>query len=223
MAQKLFLDPSEYVVPPIVGVCVPLEEHAETLGPVDPTFPGTRCVFGVLAYWLENVQDEAARDLDRFDRDAAYRENLARLNLLTYLIDHRDPRDANFLIAKDPERPRVFSIDNGLAFGGFQNPFTFVYGDWGDVRVPALARVDVERLRGAKHADFERLAVVAQFAIRDGMLVAVPPGPPLPEDEPVRVSEGIVQFGLTRKEIDAMESRTRKLLERVDSGEVELF
>ena len=222
-AQKLFLDPSEYVVPPIAGICVPLEEHAETLGPVEPTFPGTSCVFGVLAYWLENVQEEGARDMDRFDRDPAYRDSLARLNLFTHLIDHRDPRDANFLIAKDPDRPRVFAIDNGLAFGGFENPFTFVYGDWGDIRVPALARVDVERLRSAKRADFERLAVVAQFAIRDGMLIAVAPGPPLSEDEPVRVSEGIVQFGLTRKEIDGMEFRVRKPLERVDAGEVDRF
>ncbi len=66
------------------------------------------------------------------------------------------------------------------------------------------------------------LAVVAQFAIRDGMLIAVPPGPPLPEDEPVRVSEGIVQFGLTWKEIDGMEFRVGKLLERLDAGEVDL-
>ena len=65
--------------------------------------------------------------------------------------------------------------------------------------------------------------MVAQFAIRDGILVAVPAGPPLSENESVRVSEEMVQFGLTRREIDAMESRARELLERVDSGEVELF
>ena len=209
-AQKLFLDPADYVVPPIAGICVPLDVHAEALGPVDPTFAGTRCVFGVLAYWLEDVQDDGARDLDRIDRDPAYRDSLARLNLFTYLIDHRDPRDANFLIAKDPKRPRIFAIDNGVAFSGFQNPFTFVYGDWGDILVPALRRADVERLRKASRADFERLAVVAQFAIRDGMLVAVLPGPPLSANESVRVSDEIVQLGLTRKEIDAMERRDRR-------------
>ena len=222
-AQKLFLDPADYVVPPIAGVCVPLELHTEALGPVDPTFPGTRCVFGVLAYWLENVHDDAARDLARVDRDPVYRDHLARLNLFTYLIDHRDPRDANFLIAKDPKRPRVFAIDNGLAFSGFQNPFVFYYGDWGDIRVPALRRADVERLRTARRADFERLAVVAQYAIRDGMLMSVPPGPPLAEDRSVRVGDGVIQFGLTRAEIDAMESRVRTLLERVDAGEVDLY
>ena len=166
-AQKLFLDPADYVVPPIAGICVPLEEHAETLGAVDPTFPGTRCVFGVLAYWLEDVQDDGARDMDRIDRDPAYRDSLARLNLFTHLIDHRDPRDSNFLITRDPQRPRVFAIDNGLAFGGFQNPFTFYYGDWGEIRVPALRRADVERLRKARPADFERLAkpTIGDFAL----------------------------------------------------------
>ena len=222
-AQKLFLDPPEYVVPPVAASCVPLERHAETLGPVRATFPGTRCVFGVLAYWLEGVQDQGARDLERIDRDPAYRDSLARLNLFTYLIDHRDPRGANFLVTKDPERPRVFAIDNGVAFSGFQNPFTFVYGDWGDILVPALRRADVERLRKASRADFERLAVVAQFAIRDGMLVAVLPGPPLSANESVRVSDEIVQLGLTRKEIDAMERRVLDLLERLDAGEVDLY
>ena len=82
-AQKLFLDPSDYVVPPIAGICVPLERHAETLGPVDPTFPDTDCVFGVLAYWLEGVQDEGARDMNRIDGDPLYRDSLARLNLFS--------------------------------------------------------------------------------------------------------------------------------------------
>ena len=43
------------------------------------------------------------------------------------------------------------------------------------------------------------------------------------EDESVRVSDEIIQFGLTREEIDAMESRVRTLLKRVDAGEVELY
>ncbi len=55
------------------------------------------------------------------------------------------------------------------------------------------------------------------------MLVAVLPGPPLSANESVRVSDEIVQLGLTRKEIDALERRVLDLLERVDAGRIELF
>lgn len=221
--QQLFLEPSEYVVPPTVGDCIPVEEHRRKIRDVAPTFPDTRCVFGVMAYWLQNVTDDRARDLDRFHGDSAYRASLARLNLLTYLIDHRDSRDANFLRSTDPDRPRVFAVDNGLAFGGFKNPFTIFIGDWSEIRVPALPRAQIERLRAVTRGDLDRLAVVEQYQNREGMLVAVPPTGPLAENEAVRASESVVQFGLTRKEIDGVEARLRELLERVDAGEIELF
>jgi len=59
--------------------------------------------------------------------------------------------------------------------------------------------------------------------IRDGLLIPVPPSEPLSADDPVRVSGEIVQFGLTRKEIDRMEERIHKLIERVDAGKIALF
>jgi hypothetical protein len=220
--QKLFLDPDEYVVPPTIGVCMPLEQHAAAMGEVPATFPDTRCVFGVMSYWLENVTPDGARDLQRADRDEPYRANLERLNMLTYLIGHRDPRDANFLVSKDPARPRVFAVDNGLAFGGFRNPFTFWYGDWGKIRVPRLPRPAVERLRALTRADLDRLAVIAQYENRDGVLTDVPAGAPLSQDDPVRVSGDVVQLGLTRQEIDALEARVHKLVEQVDAGEIGL-
>jgi hypothetical protein len=50
-----------------------------------------------------------------------------------------------------------------------------------------------------------------------------PPGEPLDEENEFRVQGGMVQLGLNREQIDAMEERIRKLLERVDAGEIELF
>jgi hypothetical protein len=221
--QELFLEPSEYVVPPTVGRCIPVEKHRGKIADRAPTFAGTRCVFGVMAYWLQNVTDEDARDMDRFRRDGAYRASLAHLNLLTHLIDHRDSRGANFLRSTDPRRPRVFAVDNGLAFGGFKNPLTIFMEDWSKIRVPALPRAQIEKLRGVRRDDLDRLAVVAQYENREGMLVTVPPTEPLAEDEGVRAAGSIVQLGLTRREIDGIEARLRRLLERVDSGEIELF
>jgi len=221
--QELFLEPSEYVVPPTIAGCIPLEEHRRMIGDAAPTFADTRCVFGVTAYWLQNATDDSARDLDRFRRDEAYRASLAKLNLLTYLIDHRDSRDANFLRSTDPDRPRVFTVDNGLAFGGLKNPLTIFMEDWAEIRVPALPGAQIEKLRAVTRADLGRLGVVAQYENREGVLVAVPPTGPLDEDEAVRISGSIVQLGLTREEIDGIAARLRRLLERVDAGEIGLF
>ena len=222
-AQKLFLDEAEYVVPPTVMHCMPLQKHGRSLGEVEPTFPGTGCAFGIFAYWLEHATPEGALDLDRSRSDPLYRDALARLNLLTYLIGHRDPKDPNFLVSKDPDRPRVFTIDNGLAFSGYKNLLSFYYGDWSKIRVPMLRRLDVERLRGLTPTDIEKLGVVAEFAIEDGVFIGIEPGEPLDWGEPVRVSGDTVQFGLTRKEVDAIADRLRELLERVDAGKIETY
>jgi hypothetical protein len=223
--QKLFLDPGEYVVPPTVARCIPVTLHREEIAHETPTFPATECIFGLAAYWLQNVTSENARDLNRFEGNFAYRESLAKLNLLTHLIDQRDSREANFLRSTDPDRPRVFSIDNGLAFGGFKNPFAVLgfIPDWAEIQVPALPRSHVERLRGITRADLDRLAVVAQFENREGLLVPAPAGEPAAEDAGVRVVGTRVQLGLTREEIDGVELRLRRLLERIDRGEIELF
>jgi hypothetical protein len=223
--QKLFLDPDEYVIPPTVVFCVPLAQHSAEIADKSPTFPGTECVFGLAAYWLQNVTPEETRDLHRFERDEAYRATLAKLNLVTHLIDQRDCRKANFLRSTDPDRPRVFSVDNGLAFGGFKNPFTVMgfIPDWSEIQVPTLPRSHVDRLRRITRADLDRLAVVAQFENREGLLVRVPAGEPEADDEGVRVVGTTVQLGLTRREIDGIEERLRHLLERVDREDIGLF
>jgi hypothetical protein len=223
--QKLFLQPDEYVVPPSVALCIPLARHRAEIGPARPTFRGTDCVFGLAAYWLENVTSKGARDLARFERDPAYRRSLATLNLVTYLIDQRDSREANFLCSTDPDRPRLFSIDNGLAFGGFKNPFAVIgfIDDWSELQVPALPRSPIERLRSVTRADLDQLRVVAEFERRDGMLVRVPPGPPSSGDGGVRVGDSAIQLGLTPGEIDGIERRLAQLLARIDRGEIALF
>jgi hypothetical protein len=224
-AQRLFLDPDEYVVPPTIARCVDEEVHTRRIGHEAATFDDTRCVFGLLAYWLENVTPEGARDLDRFEVDAGYRRSLAHLSLLTYLIDHRDSRKANFLVSTDPNRPRVFAIDNGLAFGGFKNPFTYgpFMKDWGKLQVKRLPREGIDRLGALSREDLDAMAVVAQFENRDGLLVEVAPGEPLDPDSEVRVQGGIVQLGLTRAQIDAMQKRIHTLLDGVDAGDIEPF
>ena len=222
--QTLFLEPEHYVVPPGIGECIPLDYHERVIGPAVQSFDGADCVYGLLAYWVENVTLDDARDLARFETDEKYARSLAYLNLLCHLIDHRDSRDANFLVAVDPERPRVFGIDNGLAFGGFRNPFTPFLMNFAKLHVGRLPRDAIERLRRLTRADLDAsLSVIDQFEIRAGQLVAVEPTAPLDVESGVRRQGDVVQFGLTRREIDGVEKRLIELLERIDDGEIALF
>jgi hypothetical protein len=221
--QRLFLDPDEYVVPPSVGHCFPLEYYRMHAGGGQPTFAGADCVFGVLTYWVDDLTSHGARDTERFKRDPAYARNLANMNLLTYLIDHRDTRDGNFMVGTDPDNPRVFSIDNGLAFSGLRNPLAWFVRDWSNIQVPALPREQIERLRKITRADLDKLSVIAQYRVVGGELERMPPSEPFAREDGVRRSGDIIQLGLTTGEIDHIAHRLQALLERVDAGKIPLF
>ena len=224
--QKILFAPDEYVVPPTVGRCIPVEQYDREVSERHrrPTFPGAGgCVFGVLSYWLEDVEELGGFSRERFGRDRRYRERVVALNVFAYVIDHRDARKSNFLVAKDENDPRMFAIDNGLAFSGLRNPAMYFVHNWSELRVPALSRSLVERLRRVTRADLDRLAVVSQFELRDGQLVPVTPTAPLVPADGVRVRGDTVQLGLTTEEIDGVERRLRQLLGKVDTRQVAVF
>jgi hypothetical protein len=146
------------------------------------------------------------------------------MNLLTYLIDHRDTRPSNFLISTDKAHPRTFAIDNGLAFSGFRNPLAaFTKINWAKIIVPALPRKQLERLRKLTPHELDTLLTVAQYSVTPHGLVEVPPTPPLVESKGVRREGNVIQFGLTRHEVDSIATRLKTLLERVDRGEIKVF
>jgi hypothetical protein len=223
--QKLFLDADDYVVPPSVGRCIPSELHAMQIGGEKKTFDGSDCVFGVLTYWVENLTDDHVFDKRRFNRDPAYRKTIANMNLLTYLIDHRDTRRANFMISKDDDRPRAMVVDNGLAFSGMRNPIASFLPkkDWSRLIVPALPREQIDRLRRVTRADLDKLSVVSQLVIDGGQIDEVTPAASFDAHKGVRRAGNVIQIGLTNSEIDGIERRLKELLQRVDKGEVTLF
>ena len=223
--QRLFLDPADYVVPPTVGRCFAVARYAANFGSEeDETFEGAGCVFGLMAYWLQNVTWDDVYDAARFERDPKYRRALANLNLLTYLMDHRDSRKSNFLISSDPKRPRAFAVDNGLAFGGLKNPVT-IFGarDWSDLFVSRVPRAGIERLRKVTRAQLDALGVVAQYQLATGAMTRMTATANLDREEGVRREGTIVQFGLNEDEVDAIAERLAALLANVDAGRVTLF
>jgi hypothetical protein len=114
-------------------------------------------------------------------------------------------------------------IDNSTNFGTI--PYNYFAHNWNIIRVAALRKASIDRLRKVKRADLDSLGVVAQLEKdnNDGIFYNVSPGANLDPEEPVRIRVGIIQFGLTKSQIDDVWERLQELLEEVDSGEIPLF
>jgi len=221
--QQLFLDPAEYVVPPTAARCIDLATYGPINSHPQPTFPDTRCVFGVLAAWLQHIETpDDALESERFSRDLRYAYSFGNVNIFTYLIAHRDASVTNFVISTDPNNPQLFSIDNGIAFSGML--YNFFVPQFDHIVVGGLPQRTVDRLRRLTPTDFERLGAIDELrAGADGVLRSVPPSANADPDEGTRLFANGIQLGLTRSEIDAMKRRWHQLLDRIDRGELPTF
>jgi hypothetical protein len=220
LVQRLFLDENDYVVPTTALRCIPLETYGAIRADAKPSVEGSRCVLGVLSAWLKDVDaPDPFFDRERFTRDERYARGLADLNLLTYLIDHRDGKRSNLLVSTDASAPRSFSVDNGISFGSF--PWNMEATNWNEIHVPWLRRKSVDRLRGVDEAKLAGLAVVAELAPDgNGILQLRKPGENMVPHHGVRKKDGRVQFGLTGAEIGKLHGRIKDLLRRVDEGKL---
>ena len=219
--QKLFLSEPDYVVPPTILRVFDAGWYKAIKEDSRPTFGNTNSVVAVLQYWLTAVRGDSVFDLKRFEHDSAYARHLGNLNILTYLIKHNDANAGNVLISTVAVNPRMFSVDNGVAFGIEESDRGT---DWRDLRVPRVPAYTVERLRKITRADLDRiLGTIAEYEIKDKQLVPVTPGENLSRARGVRKKDDHVQFGLTKLEIDGVESRLKSLLKRVDEGKLKTF
>lgn len=223
LVQRWFLAPRDYVVPATTMRCIPLDAYKRFDPSPAATVPGTTCVLGMVSLWVQHVKvPDALYEPDRFVTDPNYAYHLADFNLLAYLIEHRDGRPGNILVSDDPGDRHVFAIDNGISFGGLI--YNFLTTNWDTIRVPALRRETVEKLRHLDHRELEALRVVAELrADRRGVLQPVPPGRVMDPERGVRIDGSRVQLGLTTAEIDAVSRRITALLERVERGELPVF
>jgi hypothetical protein len=219
--QKLFLEEDSWVVPPSVVRCI--DRTKLRLIADAKILKGTRCVLSTLSYWVQDVTNKGTFDEPRLATDPPYRLNFSRLNLVTHLIGHRDTRDANFLMASDPRRPRLLSVDNGLAFSGLVfNPIAWFQHDWADLLVDEFPRSTIERIRKIRRVDLNGLLAVAHLRQLGDMVLHVSPAAPFDEDEGVRFRPGEIQLGLTRDELDGIEERRAALLTRIDDPDDDL-
>ena len=219
--QKLFLDEAEFVVPPTIIRSVPLSFYRTMQSDIVPTFSQASSVVVVLQYWLTQVQPFARHDNERFDSDSVYARHVANTNIFSYLIKHSDSNAGNFLISTVESNPRVFAVDNGVAFGHEASDRGTA---WRELRVKRVPARTIERLRKVTREDLDRtLGVVAQFEVRNGELVAVAPGENLSPGRGVRNTKTVIQFGLSRSEIEGVETRIERLLKRVDEGKLPTF
>jgi hypothetical protein len=137
------------------------------------------------------------------------------------LIRHSDSNVGNFLISQNAANPRVFSVDNGVAFNSPPSDRGYY---WRSMRVRRLPAHTVERLRSITREDLDRtLGVLVEFEVSDGLLVPVEPGDNMGAGRGVRRSRDRIQFGLSSREIGGIENRIRDLLRQVDSGRIEVF
>ena len=237
--QKLYLDEQEYVVPPTAPHCFPLGEYREKVDrKARASFRDTDCVYGILSYWLEDVQSLAAarkagwfhgargHALDRklFAANQTYRDSIASVNLFTYVIAHADSHAANFVITRDRDEPFVYSIDNSLSLGLAVNARLAREDDWSRLKVPALPRAQVARLRAIGDR-VDELRSCAELERDDGLLVvtsATDRAKAAPTDGHDWV-DGHLRVGLTASEIAGLRARIAELSARAERGQIELY
>lgn len=220
--QKLFLDEASRVVPPTVIRSFDLDFVRAQIPEAAPTFreaPGS--VLVALQYWLSAVSPENFWDEDRARTDTLYARHIGNMNIVTHLINHSDANVGNFLISLSPTNPRVFSVDNGVSFSSLPSDRGT---HWRRIRVPRLPRATIDRLRALSPDQLvATLGVLAEFEIRAGRMVPVPPTVNLDPRRGVRTRDDRIQIGLTSSEIDDVADRLRSLLEQADRGRIVLF
>lgn len=218
--QKLFLDPENYAVPPTVMRAVDVDWYRQHDEAASETFRRTGVVIVVLQYWLFNVTQDDVWDEDRFEADTLYARHFADMNVLTYLIRHNDSNLGNALVSADETNPRVFTVDNGLAFG---REYSDRGTEWRYLRIGRLPRGTAKRLQAITEEDLNRLLVVAQFEERDGEWVQVTPTEPMNPNRGVDFDDGVIQFGLTAAELRGVRRRLEDLVERIEDGDITVF
>jgi len=214
--QRLYMPDDEIVVPPTAIRAFDLDWYRALDPDVRSTFNGINSVVVLIQSWVNFTTDENVWDEDRFESDPLYAHHWANLNLFTYLIRHSDSNTGNVRLSTFTTNPRLFAVDNGVAFNSIDSDRGT---RWRNLLVDRFPAATVARLRALTEEDLHRaLGVMVQWEVRDDRLVAVPPTENIDARRGIRQRNGIVQMGLTRDEIDDTWYRIESFLRSLESG-----
>jgi len=220
--QKLFLDESDFVVPPTLARGYTLESYKSIEADADPTFKDPDIVLVMMQYWLNTVTvGGEVYNKEKFNTDPLYAKHFANTNIMTYIINHQDSNEGNLLTSTDEKNPRVFSVDNGVTFS---SPKSNRGAKWKHIRVKRIPKKTVDRLRAITSDELhKKMGVVAQLELVNGEVQSVEPSANLNAKKGVRQKGGVIQLGLTTKEIRAVEKKIKYIVKQADKGKYELF
>jgi hypothetical protein len=140
---------------------------------------------------------------------------------MTYIINHQDSNEGNLLTSTDKKNPRVFSVDNGVTFS---SPKSNRGAKWKHIRVKRIRKKTVDRLRAITSDELhKKMGVVAQLELVNGEVKSVVSSANLNAKKGVRQKGGVIQLGLTTKEIRAVEKKIKYIVKQANKGKYDLF
>jgi hypothetical protein len=167
------------------------------------------------------VTADGVWDERRFNAEPAYARHWANANLFTYLIRHSDSNTGNLLISSFGTNPRIFAVDNGVAFKSIDSDRGT---RWRNLLVERFPASTVARLRTITEQQLHQtLGVLGQWDVRDGELVPTAPTANTDARRGVRQRDNVIQIGLTDDEIDDIWYRLESFLRSVDGGRYRTF
>ncbi len=226
--QRFFLNDDQVVIPPTMGYCFPLGYYrARVDREANANVGNPECVFGYLSYWLTDVETakEAQPSTDtgllgtrylyseeRFVEDRLYATKLARMNALTFIVEHDDSHGEQFLVSEDPFH--VWSIDHSMSLTSTKNPMALFTEDWSKLKVPAFPQDLADKLRAISPSDIEKLEVIETYRRIGERLV------------PRRYEDGLAKFeawGADQNERRLIQHKIERLVARLEDGSLETF
>ncbi len=228
--QKIFLESSDYVIPPTVSHCFPIDQYRKFVEKaVEPTWKEIPCVFGFLSFWLPDVETVAKDDEstfiqprlfseERFENDVTYARAVSALNIITFAAEHGDSHARQFVVAEKPFH--VWSVDHSISLTAVKNPMALLREDWSKMKVPQLPADMAARIAQLKRSDIDRLGLIEVLREEGNGLIAEAAPPAPHEDIAIVHKNHKVYVGTTMAERDLIWGKVQDLQADLSSGEL---
>ena len=220
--QKLFLDESDFVVPPTIARGYLLPEYLSIEKEAVPTFKKSNVVLVMMQYWLNEVSIGGdIYDKEKFDNNPVYAKHFANTNIMTFIISHKDSNEGNLLTSLNKDNPRVFTVDNGVTFSSPESDKGTI---WKYLHVDRLPEKTINRLKNITLDDLNKqLGVVTQLSVTGNSVDVVKPTENLNPRKGVRQKGNIIQIGLTKSEIKTVNKKIQYIVKRAKKNKYDLF